>query len=557
MEKVLFAGDVDRTQSYVFESSRLPEIRGASRMLDDAGDESGRAIQQSGGELIFQGGGSLLALLDSPLAAGLSEKIETIFLRKTSTATITTGWRPVSEQMLEHGLPGAQAPFGSLMDWASAWLRREKDGRNTAPWAESPPHAERCRSCHIRPVATESLGKYPDWPLCSVCQAKRSYKGRDLWFREFQDFLDKNPNLRTNYYKSLSPFPQFDAAQSLARWTPQDLDEIGQCCRTQPGYVGLVYLDGDNMGQLFSSLANRDDARLLSQAIHEAARQTVFSALARLFPVKVAPSQARKISGEYPAGAEPLFIHPFEIITIGGDDLLLIVPADQAVSIAAEISQAFPNLLMSALTEKKASQGLLAILRSSPPSLSGGVVLASDHNPIHVLWNRARELKSSAKKARHHQNAAEGYLDFSILLGTEIPDRDLKAERERYPYTIQLPGKPPLSLLKRPYPAGKLGGAWAQLKQLRASDFANSQMSQLAEELLHGQTHSRQYYLYQRERITSIRNLDKVIEILQGPLEEATYPWFEFQKSAGQQFTAVTALWDVAELYPFTPEKGD
>jgi CRISPR-associated protein Cmr2 len=556
MEKVLFAGDVDRTQSYVFESSRLPEIRGASRMLDDAGDEAERAIQQSGGELIFQGGGSLLALLDLPQAAALSEKIETIFLRKTHTATITTAWRPVSEQLLTQGLPGVQASFGSLMDWASIWLRREKDGRTASPWLESPSHAERCRSCHVRPVAVETLDKYPDWPLCSVCQSKRTYKGRDLWFREFQDFLDKNPNLHTNYYNNLEPFPQFDARQSLARWTPQDLDEIGQCCRTQPGYVGLIYLDGDNMGQLFSGLVNRADARLLSQAIHEAARQAVFTALAGLSPVKVIPSQARKISGEYPAGGEALFIHPFEIITIGGDDLLLIVPADHAVAIAAEVSQAFPKLLMRALNEKKASQGLLEALRRSPPSLSGGVVLASDHNPIHVLWSRARELKTSAKKARHAQKAAEGYIDFSILLGTEIPDRDLKAERARYPYTIQLPGKSPLSLLKRPYPAGKLGAAWVQLRKLRASDFANSQMSQLAGELLHGQAHSRQYYLYQRARITSIQKLDSVVETLQGPLDEVTYPWFEFQKSPGQPFSAVTALWDIAELFPFAPEKG-
>lgn len=555
MEKALFAGDVDRTQAYVFESSRLPEIRGASRMLDDAGDAAGAIIQQAGGEVIIQGGGSLLALVNPSQAGVLSREIDGLYLEKTGLATITTAWRPVNDELLQKGPPGGEAAFGGLLNWAASWLRVRKDGRDTAPWIEAPPHAERCRSCHTRPASAESLAKYPDWPLCSVCQAKRSYKGRDLWFREFQDFLEQNPPLRSQYYGSLPHFPHFNPDQLTARWTPQDLEELGQCCRTQPGYVGLVYLDGDNMGQVFSSLETRAEARALSQAIYQAARQAVFFALARLSPVKVIPSPARKLSGDWPPDGVALLIHPFEIITIGGDDLLIIVPADQAIPLAAQISQDFPRLL---LKELRNQNNLRQKLEKAPSSLSGGVVLASDHNPIPALWSRAKELKSSAKKARHSQKSAEGYLDFSILMGTEIPDRTLKAERERYPYIIELPGRSqPISLLRRPYPASKLGQAWDQLQSLRRSDLGNSQMTQLARELLSGQALSRQYYLYQRERIRGIQQLDQVVETLQGPVDEATYPWFEYQKSTDQPFSAVTALWDIAELYPFVSEKGE
>ncbi len=35
---VVFSADTDRTQAYVFESNKLPEIRGASRQLSELND---------------------------------------------------------------------------------------------------------------------------------------------------------------------------------------------------------------------------------------------------------------------------------------------------------------------------------------------------------------------------------------------------------------------------------------------------------------------------------------------------------------------------------------
>jgi CRISPR/Cas system-associated protein Cas10 (large subunit of type III CRISPR-Cas system) len=221
-------------------------------------------VRDKAGEVILVNGGMLLAWVGPDIAKELVPQIEAAYPQKTTTVTITADWREVTE-----------APFGSLFRWAGTWLRRKKESRESVPFIEALPHVERCRSCQIRPAHPEYLDRYPDWPLCKVCYEKRAYRGRDLWFCDFQAFLDENQPLSTRYYQGKKPFPQFDAEREQARWTPQDLDEIGQACTTRPGYVGMIYLDGDGMGEVFENVPTREAFEDLSKAIRDAATSAV------------------------------------------------------------------------------------------------------------------------------------------------------------------------------------------------------------------------------------------------------------------------------------------
>lgn len=294
------------------------------------------------------------------------------------------------------------------------------------------------------------------------------------------------------------------------------------------------------MGTKFEECETSSASHSLSELIHKTARKAVFQSLAyHLTPVEITPSSARPPSERLPEG-ELLYIHPFEILMIGGDDIILIVPADAAIPIATEISIQFTQMMK--------EQG-------TKISLSGGVVLAKDNNPIRVLLQRVRELKSSAKTKRYKDKADEGYIDFSVITGTEVASVSLTQEREAVPYTIKNGAQENLHLFSRPYPASTLKKIWESLHNLRGN-FSNSQMSLLVRSLLEGQQKSRAFYQYQSSRLSDqYSELDKILKI-SGVAKQRTYPWLAYQ----QQTTSVkaeTSLLDIAELYSFVPTTGE
>ncbi len=409
------------------------------------------------------------------------------------------------------------------------------------------------------------MSRYPDWPLCKVCYAKRAYQRRDRWFHDFQvHYLEdqtlhdrglhgKKLTLRQWYYQGGNPFPSFDEGSERARWTPQDLDEIGQACTARPGYVGLIYLDGDGIGKLFGRIPTAEAYKALSQAIRQAAESAVMTALAcRLRPAWVISSKARREVGEEPSKDDlnhgRMRIHPFDIITIGGDDVMLIVPADAALPIAEQISRSFQESVRKQLQQADVPESL----KTRAYTMSGGVVLAAAHNPVRVLHDLARALKDEAKKARQLAQAREGYIDFLVLKSADMVERDVRWMRKEYPYRLEVTADRPLRLLGRPYPASVLGDLWHELAELRAGGFPNSQMAQLAESLLRGRRESTLFYLYQRARDLKghFAHLDGALQVVQGGGTWDPSPWIRYV-DPDHRYSFQTALWDIAELYDF------
>jgi CRISPR-associated protein Cmr2 len=561
----LVVADTDRTQDYVFESAKLPEIRGASRQLAACNEDLRGLTEQHGGEVIYAGGGGLLALAPREKAPELVAAIENHYPDQTRMATITAAWRPVTAEMLEQGYPAdKKAPFGSLMRWAGTWLRREKERRATPPFRAALPHVERCASCQLRPADPGTLSYYPDWQLCAVCREKRRYDQRNAWFESFQSWLAENPAGHDEYYGDQEPFPEL-GDPTLAHWLPQDLSELGAACREPRvrGNVGFIYLDGDEIGKALENVPTKEEYTAFSAALEEAATTAVMSALAdHLLPALVKPSPTRYQVDELPVPEEQLDaqgrmrIHPFEIITIGGDDLMLIVPADRAIPIAATISQRF-QARMQMLVEP-----LSKALRERVYTLSGGVVLASDHNSVRVLRDLAHELQDLAKAARQtalrQGSEQEGYLDFMVLKSVDMLERDVSALRQQYPYALRQPGGKALSLLGRPYQATQLLSLWKALVALHATDFANTQMENLAAALFKGRQESTLYYLYQqaRDKQGQYTQLNAALATVQKMDLQDPTPWVKWT-GPGHKYSHQTALWDIAELYRFVGRTHD
>jgi hypothetical protein len=546
----ILVADTDRTQDYVFESAKLPEIRGASRQLDDLNAQIAEMVGQAFDHecVIYTGGGSLLALVpaNETVLDQLCHEIETLYPKETGVATITVDWRSIAPQMVLQGYFGGG--FGGLVQWAGGWLRRRKEDKLPGPFVEALPHATRCLSCHTRPA--DPYVSFADWPLCKACKEKRAYKGRRAWFRRFQEFLDRHSKLRDEaYYKGYDRFPPFPSIraekESPPRWLPQDMSELGEASRARRGYIGLIHLDGDGFGGLFHQLPTPAHVSQFSKDIEEAALHAVMSALAsHLHPVKVRASEARQEVDEEPAPGEPVWIHPFEILTIGGDDIWLIVPGDAAIPIAVAISTAFSERVFRP-GEKK------------PCTLSGGVVIADDHNPVRILRDLAKQLARRAKRARQEVKADVGYIDFHIFKSADMLDRKISTLRRMYPYTLPA-GEKSLRLLSRPYSADMLAEMWQQLQAMRAHSppFPTSQMHQIAEALLRGRHESTLFYEYQRARDTHghFERLDDALRTVQGDRTRDPKPWRNLKHD---RYSHQTALWDIAEMYEFiSSQKG-
>jgi hypothetical protein len=524
----LLAADTDRTQDYVFESAKLPEVRGASWLLDDLNMNHIPALfKEHGlrgtfiddgppGEIVYAGGGGLLALVPTAKAQALARAIEAEYPTVTGAASITADWRPVTATMVMQGYP--DGGFGGLVRWASNWLSRRKESKQPPAFYEALPHAARCQSCQTRPAHKVLSPDVPGggWPICPVCEKKRL--DRSLWFEEYE-----------RRYDVVADFPQ-------------DLSEIGQASGGRKGYVGFIHLDGDELGNLLFRFQTPLEYRGFSKRIAGAAKEAVMEVLRdQLPPTKVTGSEARLEIGPADQVGKPVNIHPFEVITIGGDDVWLIVPGDAALPVAAAVSKGF------------SAAGLLRPDNGKPCTLSGGVVIADDHNPVRVLRDLAKELAREAKRARRDAGAEIGYIDFHIFKSADMLDCKISKLRRAYPYTLPAPGKL-LRLLARPYPASVLQDLWDKLTALRAHSppFPTSQMHQVAEALLLGRAESTLFYEYQRVRDTEghFERLEAVRAVVHGGRVIDPTPW---QKLDDERYSHQTALWDIAEMYEFVP----
>jgi hypothetical protein len=205
-------GDVDRVHSYVFGTSKLPEIRGASEILNFLNfDCLGKIFENKLAKecLIYHGGGSFLAVAPASLSDSIIERIEKAYLDETGIATITCVKKEVDYLQFVRGLvpyanediknieaegignwliesyfgemPSLEKKgFGDIVASLSVELRWKKDMKEKIPFFVALPIGRRCSSCGKR-VAVCYDSDEERW-LCNVCKIKRE-KGVEMRLR--------------------------------------------------------------------------------------------------------------------------------------------------------------------------------------------------------------------------------------------------------------------------------------------------------------------------------------------------------------------------------------
>lgn len=584
----LLSADTDRTQTFVFESPRLTEIRGASMRLEglhkkmqelllEVFEEVSSSPLPANGKLtnfiidpdepgciVFNDGGGMMALVPKECADEFVKAIERLFPQETDMATVTAVAHPITpddvrgiphtinasqlRQQVSQLAPAAQArilrSYGKeavaelddtavaaiqgiprLMRRQQMRLRQKKQAKQTAPLMEAHPFTRRCQSCGKRP----SIGTVPPTTdgekaqfFCKVCHDNHEAgkNGRSRWQEDFIKW----------YNDSRQPDQQIKATHN------ENLSDIGADSK-KARYVGYIYTDGNNIGQLMEKSASLKEYAAVSQTLTKAMKTAVFQALA-----------AHIIQDDR-------HLH-FEIITIGGDDAILIVPAHVAIPVARAICQIFADEM--AATARR-------FQLADPPGMSAGVVIAQEKNPIYFLNELARQLLKNAKKGSRQQDAARQQgtpvpcVDFMVLKSQSTIVNSIGDLRQSAVFRVktEMP-KERCDLTARPYTLDEIDRLWKNAQELNEVRFSPGQLHQMRQAFQKGRFPGIFHYLYQTARFSEQnRDLFHKIEAEWGLIEDekgGAPPWriLPLSPDGFQEFD--TPFLDMLELREFIPQ---
>jgi hypothetical protein len=447
----VISADADRIKEYVFESMKLPEIRGASQIVRDLtegdGTESLRGILRSHGLpaecVVYAGGGSMLAIVPRTIADGLCQEMGRVYASNTGAATLTAiNLKSTSKALAES--------FSEQVKANGVMLRARKESRQVGPFFEISPLVRRCASCGARPASgCDPRKKVEIRYLCRVCIKKVGKSGLQgqaklEYFRKFEDQIKSE-----DFYLLGRPQGGKDLRGA------HDLSEISRADRES--LVALIYADGDGVGKQLSALKTLKEYSGKSRDLSFVMNCVVNRALAHwLKPVK--PEKSEQPQDD---------IHPFEIITIGGDDVLVIVPAGAALPVALEICDGF-------------TKGLRDRGWQDAPGMSAGVVIAHSDNPIRFLRDLAEQLLKSAKKRAHREKVS--CVDFAVLKSQSMVATNIEVVRDQA-YSQTLGARERISITGKPFTLEELRRLLNEARLLEASAFPNSQ-SQMLRELI-------------------------------------------------------------------------
>lgn len=371
--------DTDRIQDYIFATTKLKEIRNASALLDDLNLVGTRNIAKKiGGKIISLGGGSARILLDQKdRAVKLLAEIESLYSMSTGNGATITG-------IIVEREPDESDQ--TLMARAETMLRLRKQNRSICAQPLSNPHFKICDSSGSAPAVKRAsqYSSFDDRLLSFATDKKLGYDSATTYFSRFKKYVKQH-------------YPE----EKIVLDAPESLADIGQLAKPS-GYIGLIYADGNRMGwRLQEHFDSFEPIKDFSEKIKTATSESLFEALHKIL-------QTDKHH------------FPFEILLVGGDDILLVVPAQHAINVALDFAEHFNS--KTSYDTKVGEQAYV--------SLGVGIVIAHATHPIRHLISLAEEFASSAKVKSQEaflnsgQKEEKNCFNFLVNKGASIKNYD-------------------------------------------------------------------------------------------------------------------------------------
>jgi len=586
----LVYGGATKIKQYVFEAAKLPDIRGASALLDRINlvdlpaffGEPKKSVSVSEWLnesfpnletalikelLVYYKGGNILAFCPAAFVDDLADAIEKRYTHETLTANscaVGESFRVLEirfgllKQSIENtpwldwyhenynqllvqayfGFPANELEriqkfknhksFNELTTKLAVLFNQRRSGndfpnrpsRRYPPMFETHPYLRRDES--DRRSAIARISSLPGNPSLSESLVRKRIVGEiakreilkdnlpnwfinlnldwqptgvESWVTKFDHYLDRGENsqLASDYYGDCT---QIKEARSLR--------EIGNASK---GFVAYIYADGNNMGGYIQQIQTPQEYKKFSEDIFQATEESVYKALAQYLK----PHQLNNLTDPDNKNRNGCWIHPFEILAIGGDDVMLIVPADRALDIAKTIGEEFENLLL--LSNSSSYQVTprcfyhryspdRALLSQCKLSMSAGVLITAEDTPIYYAEKLTNQLLKSAKKTGKKLLKDAGYfggtIDFLVMKSVTMISSNIESFRDE---GLTLDRGAKLKLYAAPYTLHEIGGLIESVKALKKAKFPKSQLYQIRSFLERGKQTTILNYRYFRTRL--------------------------------------------------------
>lgn len=366
-----------RIKQYVFETPGLPEIRGASILLDAvAKDMRKKVAQEIGRECVLQTAASTLIFL-APEEAGWVSRLKKAFYEKTLVAFCASAAHEVALRDFLGKYGECMRAFLSAMD-ADRY-------RAELPVWECLPFEARCMFCKKRAATT--VEQMPDGEyalLCEPCLVKFK-EGRGPRRREQGESLLRDAAIEQLLKKyALNPEKAFTGG--LNEMIPET-DE-----RESKKQVAFIYGDGSNFGQITKNLTS------LALSLQWTRRAELVNRAAIALALSRAMQEAMYDNPK-------LNRMPFEVLVIGGDDFSLFTWS----RLAFRFCQQF--LELTDLEYHKGDTGK-CIVGTTPICYGVGCLISDEKAPAQrvVAFTEANLLKFAKRGVKAYEKGCIAFL---------------------------------------------------------------------------------------------------------------------------------------------------
>jgi hypothetical protein len=565
----LVALDTNHIKRYVFATDKLKEIRGASSLLDHLNRRVMDQIAEDPefrAQKVFANGGSGLFLLDSEVARAFALRIQQEYQKETSGgASITFAIQELPSAVQDPWQEDLSETLKllryRLAEKKLSWLveRTEPRGEVTADRLAlddcssfaSHPFMHPCDACGQYYAEDRDYNDPPDEAArdpvyCAVCLAKRT---EDLAIKSGIDALvEARRKASTPVSSKRFPFAwqqilkelpkQYEIPPGTVR--PGDFNELRGMGVGAKEYLVVIYADGNGMGQMLEKLSTLSQFREMAESIDQAIYQSIGSAIGQYLPIQ--PGEGR---------TPPRF--PFDLLLVGGDDLMIVAPADRALDVALAIARTFHEATQKRDPEQKGY------------SLSIGVVLAPVKYPFGLLQKQVDETLQYAKKVGQDRPGSskygETFINFMTVTGSTSQDFE-----EVYSSLRASKGGETFYGTLRPYTVEELALLQSKIREGKGRGLGRTKLYQVREAALKMNLTTSVY-----EGLATLRNWterDFIIKLVYefasryqqthhdpeqpGTLfPRVTFPWF-----VDGPRTYRTPLVDFVELYDFIAGEG-
>lgn len=389
-KKLLVSFDTDRIKEYIFATGRLREIRGASAILDELNrlNMVDKSLEFQA-EKIYANGGSGMFTVPDALAETFIQAVEKEYRLRTRTCSITSAATELPPGFTDQD--AIQHHLQTLM----YRLRLKKDENSFHQPLLTHPFLRTCDSCGEH-YASHSVTEPKPVLVCESCINKRK-KNKEIQsdIKSVISGVSEEELKHKLWYRLLGNLAR-EGYPMTGKDRPDDFSDLGAMSNPE-NYMALIYADGDSMGRALENLQNLDEVKQFSEVVDDAIYQSVHEAVLTYLPP-----------------GDKYF--PFDILMLGGDDLVMVTTADKAIEVSMKISQKFSEFTKENLGERL--------------TLSVGVAIAHTNFPFSSLLNLAEQALKFAKKEgvkrkqKGQEIGTEGLINFIVVNNSNSLDFD-------------------------------------------------------------------------------------------------------------------------------------